>query len=41
LRRAGFEAYFEALVAAISDHGGMPPTDEVVALGAAHGSLPA
>jgi mannose-6-phosphate isomerase-like protein (cupin superfamily) len=38
---AGFEAYFEALAAAIVEHGGMPPADEVVALGIAHGSVPA
>ena len=38
---AGFEAYFEALAAAIADRGGFPPVGELVALGIAHGSLPA
>lgn len=38
---AGFEAYFEALAAAILDHHGMPPVEDVVALGMAHGSIPA
>lgn len=38
---AGFEAYFEALAAAILDHRGMPPVKDVVALGIAHGSIPA
>jgi mannose-6-phosphate isomerase-like protein (cupin superfamily) len=37
----GFEAYFEALAAAIADHGGFPPVGELVALGIAHGSCPA
>jgi mannose-6-phosphate isomerase-like protein (cupin superfamily) len=38
---AGFEAYFEALAAAIADRGEFPPVGELVALGIAHGSLPA
>jgi mannose-6-phosphate isomerase-like protein (cupin superfamily) len=38
---AGFELYFEALAAAIDRHGAMPPAGEVVALGIAHGSMPA
>jgi mannose-6-phosphate isomerase-like protein (cupin superfamily) len=38
---AGFEQYFEALAAAIRRHGAMPPVGEVVALGIAHGSMPA
>jgi mannose-6-phosphate isomerase-like protein (cupin superfamily) len=37
----GFERYFEALIDAIAKAGGFPPADEVAALGAAHGSLPA
>jgi mannose-6-phosphate isomerase-like protein (cupin superfamily) len=38
---AGFEQYFEALAAAIERHGAMPHAGEVVALGIAHGSMPA
>ena len=38
---AGFEAYFEALAATIADRGAFPPVDELVALGVAHGSVPA
>ena len=38
---AGFEEYFEALAAAITRHGAMPPAGEVIALGIAHGSVPA
>ena len=38
---AGFEAYFEAFAAAIIHHQGMPPAEDLVALGIAHGSIPA
>jgi quercetin dioxygenase-like cupin family protein len=38
---AGFEAYFEALAAEIADRAGLPATDELVALGIRHGSVPA
>jgi quercetin dioxygenase-like cupin family protein len=41
LAPGGFERYFEALIAAIAEAGGFPPADEVVALGIAHGSVPA
>ena len=38
----GFERYFEAIVAAIEQAGGVfPPQTEVAALGIAHGSVPA
>ncbi len=38
---AGFEAYFDALTAAIAVRGGFPPAAELVSLGVAHGSVPA
>ncbi len=38
---AGFEAYFGALAAAIVERGAFPPVGELVALGIAHGSVPA
>lgn len=37
----GFERYFEQVVVAIKAAGGVPPVDELVALGIAHGSVPA
>jgi quercetin dioxygenase-like cupin family protein len=41
LNPGGFERYFEALIEAITSGGGIPPTEELVALGIAHGSVPA
>ena len=37
----GFEAYFEALADALTAAGGLPEPPELVALGIAHGSVPA
>jgi hypothetical protein len=37
----GFERYFEQVVVAIKAAGGVPPVAELVALGIAHGSVPA
>jgi quercetin dioxygenase-like cupin family protein len=37
----GFERYFEALAAAVIEAGGFPPSEQLVALGVEHGSVPA
>ena len=36
----GFERYFEALAAAVTERGGYPPAEELVAMSIAHGSIP-
>jgi mannose-6-phosphate isomerase-like protein (cupin superfamily) len=41
LTPGGFEAYFEALAGALEAAGGLPEPSELVALGIAHGSVPA
>jgi quercetin dioxygenase-like cupin family protein len=41
LNPAGFERYFDALIDAVTAAGGVPPTEQLVALGIAHGSVPA
>jgi mannose-6-phosphate isomerase-like protein (cupin superfamily) len=37
----GFERYFEALIATVRETGAFPPSQELVTLGIAHGSVPA
>jgi len=38
---AGFERYFEELAGAVLAAGGLPPGEQLAALGIAHGSIPA